>query len=172
MRSFWWGKRLSLHINWFKSLRYHIRCVFFIYLAARGRILMAENLGKRKVTYVRWCFMSNGSREDVDNLLLHCQVASRQLWNFWDDLELSGYVKTIFSWKYCTWNIARLALMWIVWREINRQVVRCRDDFFYNWGVVSYPYRFLVCPWSSWVLFVENHILYMSFLGTIDNKVY
>lgn len=30
---------------------------FFIWLAARGVILMADNLRKRKITYVSWCSM-------------------------------------------------------------------------------------------------------------------
>nr|XP_009771141.1 PREDICTED: uncharacterized protein LOC104221718 [Nicotiana sylvestris] len=52
---------------------------FFAWLAARGVILTAENLRKRVITLVSWCYMCKSSGEEVDHLLLHCPVSSA-LW--------------------------------------------------------------------------------------------
>lgn len=47
--------------------------------SARVAILTAENLRKRSVTYVTWCYMCKCSSGIVDHLLLHCKVVS-SLW--------------------------------------------------------------------------------------------
>lgn len=52
---------------------------FFAWLAARGVILTAENLRKRGITLVSWCYMCKSSGEEVDHLMLHCPVS----WGLW-----------------------------------------------------------------------------------------
>lgn len=51
---------------------------FFVWLAARGVILTAENL-RKKIIHASWCYVCKSLGEDVNHLLLHCHVANR-LW--------------------------------------------------------------------------------------------
>ena len=47
-----------------------------------GRILTIkiDNLRRRKVCVIDWCFMCKRAGEMVDHLLLHCEYA-RELWS-------------------------------------------------------------------------------------------
>uniref|UniRef100_A0A0V0HGV8 Putative ovule protein n=1 Tax=Solanum chacoense TaxID=4108 RepID=A0A0V0HGV8_SOLCH len=54
-----------------------LRKVFFCMVGNQRSGLAAENMRKWRIRYVSWCFMCKNSREDMDHLLLHCQVASR-----------------------------------------------------------------------------------------------
>lgn len=104
---------------------------FFTWLAARGAILTAENLRKRKINYVSWCFMCKSSGDNVDHLLIHCPVAMRLWWGVlcWFGITwvMPGTVKEVlFSWSFgkrrrrrTTWNVAPLALMWVLCPHIN-----------------------------------------------------
>lgn len=56
----------------------------------RGTILTAENLRKRNITYVSWCYMCKCSGEEVDHLLLHCEWHRGCGGWFWTTLEYSG----------------------------------------------------------------------------------
>jgi hypothetical protein len=53
--------------------------VFFAWSAALSKILTMDNLRKCKIIIVDWCCMYKKSRETVDYLLLHCEIASA-LW--------------------------------------------------------------------------------------------
>ena len=44
-----------------------------------GKILTVENLSKRHIILMNWCYMCQGGRETVDRLLLHCPIA-KELW--------------------------------------------------------------------------------------------
>nr|XP_016509400.1 PREDICTED: uncharacterized protein LOC107826876 [Nicotiana tabacum] len=96
---------------------------FFAWLAARGVILTAENLRKRGITLVNWCYMYKSSGEEVDHLMLHCPVSSA-LWRailnlFGVQWVMPSTVKEmLYSWggfrrrrKQKAWKFAPLALI-------------------------------------------------------------
>ena len=60
---------------------------FFIWTAVWGECLMIDNLRKRRVWVMDWCYMCKSNGESVDHLFLHCPVAMELgLW-FWVYLE-------------------------------------------------------------------------------------
>ena len=56
------------------------RVNFFIWTAALGKILTADNLRRRHVILVSWCCMCKGDGETIDHLFLHCKVA-KEMWD-------------------------------------------------------------------------------------------
>ena len=56
------------------------RVAFFTWTAALGKILTAENLRRRHITLVSWCYMCKANGESVDHLLLH-YVYAKELWD-------------------------------------------------------------------------------------------
>ena len=57
------------------------RVAFFVWAAALGCILTIDNLRKREVIVIDWCYMCKGCGESIAHLLLHC-LAAREIWNF------------------------------------------------------------------------------------------
>ncbi|XP_050281856.1 uncharacterized protein LOC126722748 [Quercus robur] len=51
------------------------RVAFFSWSASLGKILMTDNLRKRCVIVLDWCYMCKSCGESVDHLLLHCSIA-------------------------------------------------------------------------------------------------
>jgi hypothetical protein len=49
--------------------------VFFVWSAVLGKILTLDNLRKRHIIVINKCCMCKRSKETVDHLLLHCEVA-------------------------------------------------------------------------------------------------
>ena len=56
------------------------RVSFFLWLAGWGKILTIDNLNKRGLLLVNWCCMCRCSREMVDHLLIHYEIA-HALWS-------------------------------------------------------------------------------------------
>ena len=56
------------------------RVAFFVWSAALGKCLMIDNLHKRKVWILDWCYMCKSNGESVDYLFLHYPVAM-DLWS-------------------------------------------------------------------------------------------
>jgi len=54
---------------------------FFEWSATLGKILMHDNLRKRNVVVIEWCFMCKKNGESIDHLLLHCEIAC-DLWSY------------------------------------------------------------------------------------------
>lgn len=52
----------------------------FLCMVGSCAILTPENLGKRRINYVSWCFMCKSAGENIDHLLLHRKVANRLWW--------------------------------------------------------------------------------------------
>ena len=53
-----------------------LRSVFFVWLAALGKILTLDDLRNHHVNVINKCCMCKRHEEMVDHLLLHCKVAS------------------------------------------------------------------------------------------------
>ena len=56
------------------------RVAFFSWTAALGKILTTDNLRKRHLAVLEWCFMCKRCGESVDHLLLHCPMAF-EMWS-------------------------------------------------------------------------------------------
>ena len=56
------------------------RVAFFSWSASLGKILTTNNLRKRGVLVLDWCYMCKNCGELVDHLLLHCPIAC-ELWS-------------------------------------------------------------------------------------------
>lgn len=56
------------------------RVSLFLWLARWGKILTIDNLNKRGLLLVNWCCMCCCSREMVDHLLIHYEIA-HALWS-------------------------------------------------------------------------------------------
>ena len=55
------------------------RVFFFVWIATLGKCLTIDNLQKRKVWILDWCYMCKCNCESVDHLFLHCPV-DMDLW--------------------------------------------------------------------------------------------
>ena len=56
------------------------RVAFFSWSTSLGKILTTNNLCKRRIVVLDWCYMCKRCGESVDHLLLHCPVAC-ELWS-------------------------------------------------------------------------------------------
>ena len=56
------------------------RVAFFSWSASLGKILTTDNLHKRRVLVLDWCYMCKKCGESVDHLLLHCTIAC-EMWS-------------------------------------------------------------------------------------------
>ena len=50
------------------------RVAFFVWTAVLGTILTVDNLYKRKVLILDWCYVCKSNGELVDHILLHCPI--------------------------------------------------------------------------------------------------
>ena len=50
------------------------RVAFFSWTTTLGKILTTDNLWKRHIVVLEWCFMCKRCGESVDHLLLHCPI--------------------------------------------------------------------------------------------------
>ena len=57
------------------------RVAFFARSVALGCILTTDNLRRRKVNVLDWCYMCKKRGESISHLLMHCLVAS-EVWSF------------------------------------------------------------------------------------------
>ena len=56
------------------------RVAFFVWTTALRTILTIDNLRKKKVLFLDWCYMCKSNGELVDHLLLHCPIVY-ELWS-------------------------------------------------------------------------------------------
>ena len=52
----------------------------FVWTTALGTILAIDNLRKKKMLILDWCYMCKSNGELVDHLLLHCPIVY-ELWS-------------------------------------------------------------------------------------------
>jgi len=65
------------------------RVAFFVWTTTLGKILILDNLRKKTIIVMEWCYMCKTCGESIDHLLLQCMVAT-ELWN--TILQLFGVV--------------------------------------------------------------------------------
>ena len=111
---------------------------FFVWIAALGKCMTIDNLRKRKIWILDWCYMCKCNGESVDHLFLHCPVAM-DLWVMVLGLFGVSWVmpQSVFwflacwqgrfgrHWNGYIWLIVLLCLTWCIWRERNS---RCFED--------------------------------------------
>ena len=121
---------------WKQKIPY--RVAFFVWNAALGKCLIIDNLRKRKVWILDWCYMCKCNGESADHLFLHCSVAM-DLWSmvfglFGVSLVMSQSVVGLLAcWQGrfghhqngYKWLIVPHCLLWCLWRERNK---RCFED--------------------------------------------
>ncbi len=123
-----WGVKASRRIS------------FFLWTAARGKILTYDNLMKRGHVLAAWCCMCKKGWETVDHLLIHCEVAAA-LWGFifqrfgiqW--VLLAKVMDLLFGWfnglgKHSSdiWNLVPHCLMWSLWNERNSRIFEDKEQ--------------------------------------------
>ena len=115
------------------------RISFFIWTAARGKILAYDNLMKRGHVLAAWCCMCKNGWETGDHLLLHCEVTTAS-WGF--VFQMFGIqwvlpakvIELLFRWfngfgKHSSdiWNLVPLCLMWSLWQERNSRIFEDKE---------------------------------------------
>ena len=115
-----------------------LKAAFFVWTASWGNILTIDNLRKRGIITMNWCYMCKKSGESVDHLLLHCEIV-RSLWS--EVLARVGLAwvmpekvsEFLASWRGIRgnsqiayiWKMLPICLWWCIWRERN---ARCFED--------------------------------------------
>jgi hypothetical protein len=106
------------------------RVAFFVWTAALGKILTADNLRRRGIPAVSWCCMCKADGESVDHLLLHCPY-TKELWDMVLGLFGLHWVmpKTVTELLHCwfgsvgchsvIWKAIPHCIMWCLWQERN-----------------------------------------------------
>jgi hypothetical protein len=117
------------------------RVAFFVWAAALGRILTIDNLRKRHVIVIDWCYMCKGCGESIAHLLLHC-LAAREIWSFifsmfnilW--VMPSGVMDLLSCWGHscCNvrirkiWDLIPSCVFWCLWRERNSRSFEGKEN--------------------------------------------
>jgi hypothetical protein len=110
------------------------KVAFFLWLAAHDKNLTIDNLRRRRIYVVEWCFMCKRDCETGAHLFLHCAYA----WELWSlvfcifgiQWTMPSTVSNLLAcWKRrgltkdqnTIWNAIPGCLMWLIWRERNQR---------------------------------------------------
>jgi hypothetical protein len=107
------------------------KVAFFTWLVAQGKILTIDNLCRRRIWVLDWCFMCKRAAESVNHLMLHCENA-QELWSMIFCLcGISSVMpRTTYDLLHCwrrkgpahlVWKAIPSCLMWLLWRERNQR---------------------------------------------------
>jgi hypothetical protein len=107
------------------------KVAFFTWLVAQGKILTLDNLRRRGLWVLDWCFMCKKAGESVNHLMIHCEYA-QELWTMIFCLFGVSWVMPqttydlLHCWRrkgpaYVVWNAIPSSLMWLLWRERNQR---------------------------------------------------
>ena len=131
-RSFYPSTSLSFPWRMIWQSKVPPRVAFFSWFASLGKIITTDNLRKRCVLVLDWCYMCKRCGESVDHILLHCPIA----WELWSlvcclfgihwvmphtVIELSKSWQGKFG-RYRNidvWRLVPHCLIWCIWRERN-----------------------------------------------------
>jgi hypothetical protein len=108
---------------------------FFVWTATLRKILTHDNLRRRDIVVVEWCFMCKKHEKSVDHLLLHCDVA-RAVWSYFYSLfgvewvMPSSVLDLLSAWGTLLghdsairiWKQVPLCILWGLWRERNTRL--------------------------------------------------
>jgi hypothetical protein len=116
------------------------RIAFFLWVASLGKILTVENLRRRNIVVVNWCYLCKANGESVDHLLLHCSFL-RELWDLvfaffgvhWVMPETA--LNLLACWQgsfgkhqhFVIWRCIPHCVMWCIWRERNLRSFEGRE---------------------------------------------
>ena len=136
---------------------------FFVWIVDLGKCLTTDNLRKRKVWILNWCYICKCNGELVDHLFLHCPVAM-DLWSM--VLGLFGVrwampqsvVGLLACWQGRLgrhrnghiWLIVPHCLMWCLWRKRNS---RCFEN---NERSISDLKLFFFRTFLDWLVALQN----------------
>ena len=98
---------------------------------AQGKILTLDNLRRRGIWVLDWCFVCKKAGESVNHLLIHCEYA-QELWTMIFCMFGVSWVMPqtnyalLHCWRrkgpeYVVWNAIPSYLMWLLWRERNQR---------------------------------------------------
>ena len=110
------------------------KVAFFLWLAAHDKNLTIDNLRRRRIYVVEWCFMCKRDCETGAHLFLHCAYA----WELWSLFFCifgiqwtmpSTVLNLLACWKRrgltkdqnTIWNAIPGCLIWLIWRERNQR---------------------------------------------------
>ena len=138
---------------------------FFSWTAALGKILTIDNLQKRHLVVLEWCFMCKRCGESVDHLLLHCPIAF-EMWSMifclfgvcW--VMPQRLVDLLDCWscnfrQHCNiviWRFVPHCLMWCIWWERNSRSFEGRERSILEFKSFSF------------LLFLNGVLFYLFFL--------